>query len=779
MSVLGRAPAAEAPQSAPACAHCGAPVPPGAGRFCCAGCEGAHHLVQGLGLEAFYRKRAMAAGTLRPVEAPPADFAAHALEEKPGLHRLELVVSGLTCGACVWLVEQALHAEPDVRRARANLSTRRLTLAWEGPAARANDFAALIARLGFRVAPFSPACLRASDDAEGRELLRALGIAAFGAMNVMLVSVPVWAGIDMGEQTRHLMHWLAALIGMPTVLVAGMPLYRGAWRGLRAGRLNMDSAVSLGVLATTAMSFSETLRNGEYTWFDGATALLALMLAGRLLDRAARRRARQSVAELLALQEGQVQVLGAPAPVPVERVAPGARILVAAGERLRLDAVLESEEALLDTAATTGESLPRRFSRGEALAAGGVNMGAPFVARVTARAAEGSLAAMGRLIERAEQARGRFPALADRAARIYVPIAHAIALLTFLGWWFLGGLPWQAALVPAVAALIITCPCGLAIAVPSVQVVTSGALFRRGVLVASATALERLASADHVVLDKTGTLTEGRPRLLPGDWTEEDLRAAASLARASRHPLAQALLRACPDAPLAEGAVETPGQGLALGEARLGAAGFCGLPPDPRGMSLHFTRPGHPPVVFRFEDSLREDAAAAVAAFRAAGLGVELLSGDAPEVVERVAAEVGIAAWEGGASPARKAARIAELAAQGRRVLMVGDGVNDAAALACAHVSAAPASGMDVAQAASDFVLQGGGLLPLAEAVERARRAQRVAAQNIGFSFLYNIVAVPVAIAGYATPLIAALVMASSSLAVIGNALRLEGGGRR
>jgi Cu2+-exporting ATPase len=779
VSVLGRTAVAEAAQSAPACAHCGAPVPPGAGRFCCAGCEGAHHLVQGLGLEAFYRKRAMAAGALRPLEAPPADFAAHAVEERPGLHRLELVVSGLTCGACVWLVEQALMAEPDVRRARANLSTRRLSLAWEGPAARANALAALIARLGFRVAPFSPACLRASEDAEGRELLRALGIAAFGAMNVMLVSVPVWAGMDMGEQTRHLMHWLAALIGMPTVLVAGMPLYRGAWRGLRAGRLNMDSAVSLGVLAATAMSFSETLRNGDYTWFDGATALLALMLAGRLLDRAARRRARQSVAELLALQEGQVQVLGAPAPVPVERVAPGARILVAAGERLRLDAVLESEEALLDTAATTGESLPRRFSRGEALAAGGVNMGAPFVARVTARAAEGSLAAMGRLIERAEQARGRFPALADRAARIYVPIAHAVALLTFLGWWWLGGLSWQAALVPAVAALIITCPCGLAIAVPAVQVVTSGALFRRGVLVASATALERLASADHVVLDKTGTLTEGRPRLLPGDWTTEDLRAAARLARASRHPLAQALLRACPEAPAAEGVAETPGQGLSLGAARLGSAGFCGLPPDPRGMSLHFTRPRHPPVTFRFEDSLREDAAAAVAAFRAAGLGVELLSGDAPEVVGRVAAEAGIALWEGGASPARKASRIAELAAQGRRVLMVGDGVNDAAALAAAHVSAAPATGVDVAQAASDFVLQGAGLLPLAEAVERARRAQRVAAQNIAFAFLYNVVAVPVAIAGYATPLIAALVMASSSLAVIGNALRLEAGGRR
>nr|MCU0888882.1 cation transporter [Rubritepida sp.] len=254
MSVLGRAAPAEAPQSRAACAHCGAPLPAGAARFCCTGCEGAHHLVAGLGLDAFYRRQETVAGTLRPVEAPPLDFAPHAQPQPSGGHRLDLVVSGLTCGACVWLVEQALLAEPGVLRARASLSTRRLSLAWTGEAARANALAGLVARLGFRVAPFSPACLRASEDAEGRELTRALGIAAFGAMNVMLVSVGVWSGVEMGDQTRHLLHWLAALIAMPTVLVAGMPLYRGAWRGLRAGRLNMDCAVSLGVLATTAMS---------------------------------------------------------------------------------------------------------------------------------------------------------------------------------------------------------------------------------------------------------------------------------------------------------------------------------------------------------------------------------------------------------------------------------------------------------------------------------------------------------------------------------------------
>ena len=773
MSRIARPSLAPPAASHGACAHCGAPCDPGrTERFCCAGCEGAFHIVQGLGLDAFYRRRDAADGALKPQDPPSADFAALARQNADGTHSLELMVSGLTCGACIWLIEQALAQEAGVVRARANLSTRRLAVTWQGEAGRANGLAALVARLGFRVAPFSPACLRATEDAEGRELTRALGIASFGAMNVMLVSVAVWAGGDMGEATRHLMHWLAALIALPTITVAGMPLFRSAWRGLRAGRLNMDCAVSLGILATTAMSMSETLRNGAFTWFDGATALLALMLAGRVLDRAARRRARQSAAELLALQEGHITVLGEAHPVPVERVPAGARILIASGERLRLDAVLEDADALLDTAATTGESLPRRFARDEALAAGAVNMGAPFTARVTAAAADGSLAAMGRMLERAEQARGRYTSIADTAARIYVPVAHMVALLTFLGWWLLADLSWQAALVPAVAALIITCPCGLAIAVPAVQVVASGALFRRGVLVSSPTALERLASADHVVLDKTGTLTEGRPRLLPGTWAEADLREAASLAHSSRHPLARAVSRACPEAPRLDGVTEIPGRGLVHGTTRLGSARFLGLADD-AGMSLHLARAGAPPIVFRFEDTLRADAARAIDAFRHAGLGIELLSGDAPDVVARVAAEAGIDQHRGATTPEAKAARIAELAAQGRRVLMVGDGINDAAALAAAHVSAAPAEGTDVAQAASDLVLMGGGLLPLAEAVLRARLAQRAARQNIAFAFAYNIIAVPVAIAGLATPLIAALVMATSSLAVIGNALRV------
>ncbi|MCC7281829.1 MAG: cadmium-translocating P-type ATPase, partial [Acetobacteraceae bacterium] len=612
--------------------------------------------------------------------------------------------------------------------------------------------------------------------AETRSLTRALGIAAFGAMNVMLVSVAVWVGSDMGEATRAAMHWLAALIGLPTIAIAGLHFYRRAWAGIRARRVNMDVAISLAVLATAAMSLSEALRNGPYTWFDGATALLALLLAGRLLERAARARAGRSVAELLALQRASVRRLGHDGrieEVPAEQVRAGETVLLAAGERLALDGIVESDAAQFDLAALTGESLPQPLARGSRVAAGAVNMGSAAVVRVTQAARDGSLAAMARMLEAATAARGRFAGIGERASRIYVPVVLAVSLATFLLWHLGLGADWRAALVPAVAALIITCPCGLAIAVPAVQAVAVGAMFRRGLLVTSPTALERISGCDHVVLDKTGTLTEGRPVLLQGDWSPAALRGAASLAQASRHPLARALVAACPDAPAAIGAVELPGQGIVAGQVRLGSAALVGTTDaDAEGMAIWYAEPGTPPVRFAFADAVRPDAAATLVELGRLGLSVELLSGDRAQAVGALADALGIALRTAAATPEAKAARVEALQRQGRRVLMVGDGINDAPALALAQASAAPESGTDLARTTADVVLRQGGLAGLAETISLARRAQRLVWQNIVFSLTYNVLAVPLAVAGLVTPLIAAIVMASSSLAVTLNALR-------
>ena len=763
------------------CHHCGAPVPPGGGAFCCVGCEAARGLISGLGLDAFYRRRTAAPGAQRPeLDAPPPPLATYARPDGADVHTMDLLVSGMTCGACAWLLEAALTAEVDVLRARVTLSAQRLSLRWRGPAARADALARLVTALGFRVAPWSAACLQAETDTEALALLRALGVACFGALNVAIISLALWAGTDMGETTRSMLHRLAAAIALPVVAYAGLPFFRSALAALRAGRTNMDVAVSLAVLAITAMSLSEAFLGGRYTWFDAATSLLALLLAGRVLDRAARGRARRAVNALLALQAGDVQLLqpdGTARIVPVEAARAGDRVLVASGERLRLDGILEDGSALLDAAATTGESLPRRFIAGELLPAAAVNLGPAFTLRVAQAAADGSLARMAVLMEGAEQARSRTVTLADRAARLYVPVVLVVAASTFGLWWLVLGVTWQAALVNAVAVLIITCPCGLAIAVPAVHVVAVGALFRRGVLVRSSSALERLAAVDHVVLDKTGTLTMGRPSLLPDPRrADTTLRAAASLARASRHPLARALVVACPDAKApGAGIVEVPGRGLWRGGECLGSASHCGLTDKdtPEGMALWYVAgPGAAPVLFSFVDALRPDAVEAVAALGALGLGVELLSGDAGPATAHAAQAAGILTWRATATPADKAARIEALTISGRRVLMVGDGINDAQALAAAHASASPAAATDLAQAVADVVLQGERLMALAEAVAFARRAMRLSRGSLGLAFFYNVAAVPVAVAGLVTPLTAALVMATSSLLVIGNSLR-------
>ena len=763
---------AAAPVSGRVCAHCGAES---VERFCCAGCAAAYGLIGTLGLSGFYHRASLAPGALRPAPPPAPGFAAHARTTGHDRHELDLLVHGLSCGACVWLIEQALAADPAVRRARVSLSTRRLTVAWQGEAGHADALASLVARLGFAVGPWTAACLRASDETERRSLILALGLAAFGAMNVMLVSVAVWVGTDMGEATRGFMHWLSALIGMPVIAVAGMPFYRSAWRSLRAGRANMDVAISLAVLLTAAMSLSETLRNGPYTWFDGALMLLFLLLAGRVLDGAARRKARGAAAGLLALGTGtamRIDARGRAEAVAVEALSAQDRLMVATGERLAVDAVADAE-ALLDTAAVTGESRPARVAAGAVLPAGAINLGTPLLVTARTGATDSSLAMAARAMEQAEQARSRFVAFADRVAHAYVPVVHTLAAATFLLWWIGFGMDWQPALVNAVAVLIITCPCGLAIAVPAVQVVAVGSLFRRGVLVTSGTALERLAAADHAVLDKTGTLTRGEPELIrDGNWTAADLHTAARLAAASRHPLARGLLHAAPAVAPATDATEVPGRGVAAGDARLGSPEFAGVADDPDAMTLVLARPDHPPVRFRFADTVREDAPAAIAALHRLGLATEILSGDAPGPVAAAASACSVTGQRARATPRDKVERIAELQAQGRRVLAVGDGINDAPALAAAHVAASAPGATDLAQSAADIVLRTPRLAALPAAISTARRAQRIARQNIAASLVYNVIAVPFAVAGLVSPPLAAAVMASSSLVVTVNALR-------
>jgi Cu2+-exporting ATPase len=534
------------------CAHCGLPTAPGR-RFCCPGCAAASEIIEGLGLGRFYRQRLIAAGAraLRPEPGERWDLARHIVAKPDGTKELTLAVDGLQCGACVWLIESVLAKEPGVLAGRVNMTTRRLRLAWSGADEEADHLVGRIEALGYRLVPFDVSALAATQDRTGRILMRSLAVAGFSAGNVMLISVGIWAGqggaLDhIGPATMALLHWVSALIALPAIAYAGRPFFASALAALRRRRTNMDVPISVGVLLVTGMSLTETINSGDHTYFDSAVTLLFFLLVGRVLDHRARGQARATAEQLLALRVTDVAVVqpdGTIRRCAQEQVAEGDRVLVASGERIGVDGVLERGSAALDTSLVTGESLPVNAEPGTAVYAGTLNLGATLTIRATATGGATLLAECVRLIEAAETRRGRFVVLADRVARRYAPAVHVCAFLTFLWWFFVIGVPAGQALLTASAVLIITCPCALALAVPAVQVIATGRLFRGGLLLKSPTALERLAEVDTVVFDKTGTLTE--PLLgLVGDPDPVDLHDAATLAVSSRHPLARSLVAA-------------------------------------------------------------------------------------------------------------------------------------------------------------------------------------------------------------------------------------------
>ena len=689
-------------------------------------------------------------------------------------------VEGLRCAGCISKLEGGLAVLPGVASARVNFTTRRVSIAHD-PALDDDSLKQAVERLGF-VAEVFRGDATAPEDAETRRLLKALGVAGFAAMNIMLLSVSVWSGAD--GATRTLFHWLSALIALPAVAYAGRPFFASAFAALRHGRTNMDVPISIGVVLTCAVSLFETIVGGEHAYFDGATMLLFFLLAGRFLDSAMRARASDSVAALLRQSAPGGHGIGADGTTvwrAAAELAPGMRLLVAAGERFAADAMVEQGQSTVDRALITGENEPVPVAAGGKVLAGTINLDAPLTVKITAAVADSVIADIARMMATATQSKSRYVRIADRAARLYAPAVHSLAAISFVGW-MLAGAGWHEALLIAVAVLIITCPCALGLAVPIAQVVASGALLRQGVLLKDGSALERLAAADMVLIDKTGTLTLGRPvpvGALPLSDAEKPV--ALALAQASRHPLARALAAALVAEGVAPAPVsdmfEAPGLGVravADGEpVRLGRPDWVGGDAAGDTLVTAFRLGDGPLRRLGFHDGLRPDAAPALAKLAALGLPVQMISGDRAAAVAAVAAPLGLAA-QSEMQPGDKLARIATLQAQGHRVLMVGDGLNDGPALKAASVSMAPASASDVGKTAADLVFMGDRLMPVAQAVQAARRTMAVVRQNFGLAIGYNLLAVPLAIAGQVTPLVAAIAMSGSSLVVVANALRLR-----
>ena len=690
----------------------------------------------------------------------------------------DFAVPDIRCAGCIAKLEQGLVRDRRIAAARVNFTEKRVHLSCV-PDAEMPDLIGAFTTLGFEAHPIGDALGEADPAAaDSRELLRAVAVSGFAMMNIMLLSVSVWSGAS--GATRDLFHWLSAMIALPTIAYAGRPFFRSAWRALRHRQTNMDVPIGIGVLITTGLSLFETATSGPHAYFDGVVMLLFFLLCGRWLDSVMRDRARGGVTALLRNMGTGAMVLaddGKSRWTDTTALEPGMVMLVAAGERLAADGSVLRGASRLDLSLLTGESAPQLVRVDDRVHAGTLNLDAPIEVRVSAVGGDTALADIARLMGEAAQGKSRYVRIADRAARLYAPAVHALALIAFIGWMMVGA-GWHHSLLIAVAVLIITCPCALGLAVPAAQIVAAGALMRVGVLIKDGSALERLAEVDRAMIDKTGTLTLGRPEARDLERLDPQLQSLAlALAQASRHPLSEALTRGLQALDVARADVhsvrETPGFGV---EAKWGdhivTLGRPGDPVEGDALATQLSIDGALAVTIRFADRLRPDARAAMDALRADGIDVSILSGDRAAAVAPVARELAMTA-QTGMSPQDKLAALARQSAA-HKVLMIGDGLNDGPALAAGHASMAPGSASDVGKNAADCIFLGDRLMPIVAALRMARRTQAIVRQNFVLAIGYNVIAVPLAFLGYVTPLVAALAMSGSSLIVVGNAMRLK-----
>ena len=689
-----------------------------------------------------------------------------------GTAEIVLSLPGIHCVGCINGVEKALRAVDGVANARVNLSMKRVTVGTDQPVSPE----VLIDRLemaGFEARVLDSSLLGNQSDAYGRALMTRIAVSGFAMMNVMLLSVAVWSGAI--GATQNLFHLISASIALPAIIYAAQPFFQNAWRALSVRKLNMDVPISLAILLAAGMSLFETFNDGDQAYFDAAISLTFFLLIGRYLDYRSRKAAASAAAQLSALEVPRVMRLqdGAKQMVDFAELATGDLIQVLPGGRIPVDGTVVAGRSQIDRSLLTGESRMVQAAKGSDVTAGEVNMTGPLTIQAVTVGADTTLRRMVTMVDQAEAVRNRYTAIADRAAAIYAPAVHLLALSAFLGWIIFTG-DVRLSLNIAVAVLIITCPCALGLAVPAVSTTAAGRLFRAGLLVKDGTALERLAEVDTVVFDKTGTLT--MPAAARDALDAEARSVALALTQNATHPVSQAIAASLDNARPAKltDQQEHAGKGLSAlyqgREVRLGSGAWLGA-----GKGTYIQIGDDPAQKIGLRSQLRDGAVELVRGWQDAGLDMHLVSGDDADETSRITDALGIANWRADTKPADKIAYIAELAGNGARVLMVGDGLNDTGALAAAYASVSPATAADASRAASDIVLLNDSLAPLIELPLVARAARARIKENFAISTIYNIIAVPIALAGFATPLIAAIAMSTSSLTVLLNALRMKG----
>ncbi|MDT8420584.1 MAG: heavy metal translocating P-type ATPase [Desulfuromonadales bacterium] len=786
------------------CTHCDLPIPPNdlvtdeidglQLRFCCHGCRGAYRIIRGAGLTSFYQRRDRQSGTLKDAYGSrfDAEYLQRFVHARENSAEINLIVDGIRCASCIWLIEHILLQEQGVRSARVNFATHRVLIEFDSGATTPAQLCTKLTDIGYLPRPFSHDELQRSAEQERRSLMYRFGTAAFLSMQLMGFSLALYGGYFQGIDpfTRKLLQIFSAIVTTPVVFYSGFPFLQGAWYSLRNRLPNMDLLIALGSLSAYGYSLYAMTTEAE-VYFDTAAMIITLILAGRLFESGARRKASAGVDRLLQLapaRSRQILADGSDVSVDSSQLNPGDLIMVQAGERFPTDGLIASGSTEVDESAVTGESLPVLREPGSVITSGTLNLSGSVSVEVTAAAADSFVARVAGLVEQAQVRKAPVQRLADRVATLFIPFVILVALATYLFW-----LGQPEALMHAITVLVVACPCALGLATPTAVMVATGRAAESGILFRGGDVLEACADLTKIAFDKTGTLTCGKPQVVsvkPVSGSEAELlQLAAAAESCSNHPLALGLIaelerreltyqKASASTTIAGRGIEANAAGAILlaGSRRFLIERSIAVPDGHAGAGseIHIALAGRYCGVIALEDRLRENAKEVVNRLKRHGYATLLLTGDNPETAARIANTLEIVDWQAELTPGEKTRLIEAALNSGDRVMMVGDGINDAPALTSATVGCALAGSIDIAVESADLILARPNLAHLAFALKLARRSLTIIRQNLLWAFSYNLVAIPLAASGKLLPAYGAAAMAISSICVVTNSLRLK-----
>lgn len=775
------------------CLHCGEPISNARHDFCCNGCSTAYSIIKALDLKVFYKycKEIYASRPNKVNEIQnDLDYKSFVESKSDGSHSINLLVEGMHCGSCVWLIENTLKKQDGVLNARVNLSTKRLVLEWKGAPEKILELVTLITNLGYKLIPFEIDAAEIEGQQIETDLLLRMGVAGFAIVAMMMTLWGVWTGLadgSLGKYATFLFNLIATSIALPASLYSGIPFFKSGLNAIKHRRSNMDVAISIAVIVTLIISVYQTFSGSDYVYYDAAVSLIFFLLIGRFLDIKARNKARSFAHNLILSQpkSATIERDGKLILIPIAKLATDDIVVVNAGEKIPCDGVIYIGESEIDNSIITGESMPVIVTEGSNVFAGALNLGQTLKIKATTLAQNSTLTEMLKLIEAAEQGRAHYVQLADRVSSLYTPLVLSLSTFTAIAWIIFGSIPLSTALLYGVSVLIITCPCALGLAVPVVQIIATSKLMSQGIMVKNSQALERLAAIDKVYFDKTGTLTVGQPTWNNmEEFTKTEQEVIQSLASYSSHVLCKAIRTSSPlefDAT----PTETKSQGMAGTiegiEYKLGSAAFCGADTvNDNQIEMWFKyqpkKKGSEEMLKRltFGDEIRDGAGDTIQYFRGLHFPTEIISGDRQSAVASVAKALEIEHYHGFLNPKQKADMLRHEKELNHKCLMVGDGLNDSIALKEAHVSISPASALEISQNYADIIFQSRALTSVVSAHKVAVFADKLVKQNFALALVYNLLTVPIACAGYATPVIAAIAMSTSSILVVLNSLRLK-----